>query len=63
MAPALPRQVVVIVESIVAKNLRIGVGTDIARIVTDALPGESRIKLRANERNPDLGVSGQAEVA
>src|SRR4029077_4214154 len=61
--PALPGQVVVVVESVVPKNLGVGAGADITGAVADALPREARIQLGAHKRDANLCVTGQAEIS
>ena len=58
----LPGKVVLVVESVVGKELRIGVCADIACVVVEALSGEANKFLRS-ERNTHLLVAAQAEQA
>ena len=62
VAPALPGEVVVVVEGVVAKNLRVGVGAEVAGVVVEALSGKTGIELSAGEWNADFLVTRQAEV-
>ena len=62
VASALPGEVVVVVESVVGENLRVGIGPDIAGVIADALSGEPHVLLRA-KRYADFGVARQAEPA
>src|SRR6266481_1872036 len=57
---ALPGEMIVVVESIVGKDLGVRVGANVAAVVVDALPGKAHVLLRA-KRNPNLLVAGVAE--
>ncbi len=62
MASVLPREIVVVVEGIVGKDLGVCVGADVAGVVADALPGEAHIGL-SPKRNADFRIAAQAEEA
>ena len=58
----LPREIVVVVESIVGKDLGVGIGADVTGVVANALAGETYILLRA-KRNAYFLIAGKAEEA
>ncbi len=61
MASVLPGEIVVVVESIVGKDLRVGLGSDVAdlteTIAAHILPREAGICLGKRKRNADLLVT------
>jgi len=62
VASALPGEIVVVVESIVAEDLRVGIGTDVAGVIAEALSGETGIELLPNKRYANDSVAGKAEL-
>ena len=60
VAPMLPSEIVVVIEGIVGKDLRVGVGADVAGAVPRLCPGKAYKKLSA-KRYADCFVAGEAE--